>query len=132
MPRLQKRNFENADDVRQFGHGRFDVVHLDETAVGRILSWERLDDRRASRIVDYREMRDPASLTSWMIAAFAGKMLFFGAYVAVMLKALSLAPVPFVASFAGYFIALHLFEALSLRAMFAGTATGDATGGLGD
>jgi len=64
--------------------------------------------------------RNPESLTSWMIAAFAGKMVFFAAYVAVMLKALSLAPAPFAASFAVYFIALHLFEALSLRAMFAG------------
>jgi len=36
VPRLQKRNFANADDVRQLGHGRFDVVNLDETAIGRI------------------------------------------------------------------------------------------------
>ena len=63
---------------------------------------------------------NPGRLTSLMVAAFAGKMVFFAAYVAVMLKALSLAPAPFAASFAVYFIALHLFEALSLRAMFAG------------
>ena len=68
--------------------------------------------------------RNPASLTSWMIAAFGAKMIVFGVYVAVMLKGLALAPVPFAASFTGYFVALHLVEALALRTMFseAGTA----------
>lgn len=36
MPRLQRRNFDKADHVRDLGTGRFDVVDLDETAVGRI------------------------------------------------------------------------------------------------
>jgi Adenylate and Guanylate cyclase catalytic domain len=36
VPRLQKKSFANADDVRLLGHGRFDVVNLDETSVGRI------------------------------------------------------------------------------------------------
>jgi hypothetical protein len=62
--------------------------------------------------------RNPAGLTSLLTAAFAGKMVFFGAYVAVMLKGLSLPPVPFVASFTGYFITLHLIEALYLRRLF--------------
>ena len=64
-------------------------------------------------------LRDPERLTSLMVAAFAGKMVFFGAYVAIMLKVLSLRPVPFVVSFTGYFIALHLAEALCLRRLFA-------------
>lgn len=62
--------------------------------------------------------RDPQSLTPMMIGAFGGKMVFFGAYVAVMLKGLSLPPVPFVASFTGYFIGLYLLEALSFRRLF--------------
>ena len=36
MPRLQKKGFANATDVRVVGRGRFDVVSLDETSVGRI------------------------------------------------------------------------------------------------
>ena len=48
-----------------------------------------------------------------MMAAFAAKMVFFGAYVAVMLQGrLRVRPVPFVASFTAYFIALYLVEAL--------------------
>lgn len=36
MARLQRKSFANADSVRHLGHGRFDVVNLDETAVGLI------------------------------------------------------------------------------------------------
>ena len=63
--------------------------------------------------------RNPERLTSVMVMAFAGKILFVGAYVAVMLRVFSLRPVPFVASFTSYFIALHLMEALWLRRLFA-------------
>ena len=64
--------------------------------------------------------RHPERLTALMIAAFGVKMLFFGAYVAVMLRVAGAAAVPFVASFTAYFIALYLIEALYLRRLFAG------------
>ncbi len=62
--------------------------------------------------------RRPEALTSMMIAAFGFKLVFFGAYVAVMLAVLSLRPVPFVATFTGSFIALHLTEEFFLRRLF--------------
>jgi hypothetical protein len=64
--------------------------------------------------------RDPPALTGLMTAAFAAKMLFFGAYVALMLKVVGLRPIPFVVSFTAYFIALYLTEALLMRRLFAG------------
>jgi hypothetical protein len=63
--------------------------------------------------------RRPERLTSVMITAFAGKLVFFGAYVAVMVKGLSLRPMPFMASFTSFFIALHFVEAMALRRLFA-------------
>lgn len=62
--------------------------------------------------------RNPEALTGLLIAGFAGKMVFFGAYVAVVLKGLSQPAVPFVVSFTGYFISLHVIEALALRRLF--------------
>ena len=55
-----------------------------------------------------------------MITAFAFKLVFFGGYVAVMLRVLQLRPVPFVVSFSSYFIALHFVEAFCLQRLFAG------------
>ena len=66
--------------------------------------------------------RNPQVLTSVLIAAFAVKVVFFGAYVVVMLKLLLLRPVPFVASFVSYFVGLYLMEALYLRRMLPGRA----------
>jgi hypothetical protein len=57
----------------------------------------------------------PGRLTNVMIAALAVKMIFFGTYVGVMLRGLDLRPVPFVTSFAAYFIALYAMEAMFLR-----------------
>ena len=57
----------------------------------------------------------PGRLTNVMIAALAVKMVFFGGYVVVMLRGLDLRPMPFVVSFASYFIALHTIEATFLR-----------------
>jgi hypothetical protein len=63
--------------------------------------------------------REPARVTGLLIGAFGAKMLFFGAYVAVMLKVVGLHPTPFVVSFTSYFIALYLVEALLMRSLFA-------------
>lgn len=97
------------------------------TVTGPVMGWEVLAGMIGPLLVAVAtwEMADrtfrhaPELLTARMITAFAAKMVFFGAYVAVMLLVLSLRPIPFVVSFTAYFIALHLAEALCLRRLFA-------------
>jgi hypothetical protein len=69
-------------------------------------------------VVARTHRRNAQAVTGLMIAGFGFKLVFFGAYVAVMLRALRLAPVPFAISFSGFFIALHLVEAALLRRLF--------------
>jgi hypothetical protein len=61
----------------------------------------------------------PERLTQVMIAAFGVKMLLFGAYVAMVLTVLALRPTPFMMSFVGYYITLHLVEAGFLKRLIA-------------
>jgi hypothetical protein len=69
--------------------------------------------------------RRPAAVTSVMVAGFGAKVVFVGAYVAVMLALVEVPPAPFVISFTCYFIAFYVVEALLLRRlMSAGTGTG--------
>ena len=61
---------------------------------------------------------DPTRVTALIITAFAGKLVFFGGYVALAIGVLGVQLVPFAVSFAGYFIALHMVEALLLKRLF--------------
>jgi hypothetical protein len=63
--------------------------------------------------------RRPELLTSVMVGALVAKMVFFAAYVAIMIRVLAVRPVPFMASFTGFFIGLYAIEALYLRRLFA-------------
>jgi hypothetical protein len=74
-------------------------------------------------LVERTYARNPQTLTSLMIAAFAFKVVFFGAYVVVMLELLLLRPLPFGASFVSYFVGLYLIEALYLRRLPAAGST---------
>jgi hypothetical protein len=71
------------------------------------------------RLAEQAYRRDPASLTGLMMTGFVAKMVFFGAYVILVVKGMSQPAVPFAVSFTGSFIALHLIEALALRRLFA-------------
>lgn len=61
----------------------------------------------------------PERLTGVMITAFGVKVLLFAAYVVVVLAVLSMRPRPFMLSFTGYYVGLHVVEALFLRRLLA-------------
>ena len=73
----------------------------------------------ATWVVVARAAAVPERVTGVMVTGLAVKMVFFGVYVAGMLKGAGLRPVPFVVSFAASFIALHAMEAGFLRRLFA-------------
>jgi len=64
----------------------------------------------------------PERVTRVMLGALGAKIVFFGAYVVVMLEVLALRPVPFAVSFAGYFVLLYGMEALFLQRLLRGDA----------
>jgi hypothetical protein len=75
----------------------------------------------ASWVVASRTYREhPERLTGVMATAFAVKLVFFGAYVAIALGALSLRAIPFMISFTSSFVVLHAAEAIGLHRLFAG------------
>jgi hypothetical protein len=69
--------------------------------------------------VDRTWRSDPTRLTGVMIVGFAAKLAFFALYVAIMIRVLTLRPVPFVVAFVSYFIALYAMQALFLKRLTA-------------
>jgi hypothetical protein len=69
-------------------------------------------------LAEWAYRQRPEDLTPLMATVFVLKLVFFGAYVSVMILLLRFRPVPFVVSFTSYFIALYLMEALYLRRLF--------------
>jgi hypothetical protein len=59
--------------------------------------------------------KNPKGLTKLMIRAFAAKMVFFAVYIFVLLGVGWVRPFSFVISFLGYYISLHVMEAIGLR-----------------
>ena len=76
-----------------------------------VLTWQVLERTQSST---------PERLTNVMIAAFGLKALLFAVYVVVALWALGLRPKPFMLSFTGYYVGLHVVEAMFLRRLLAG------------
>ena len=71
-------------------------------------------------VIDRASRRGAAGVSAVLLKAFAVKFLFFGLYVAVMIRGVGLQPVPFVTSFALYFIALYAAEAWLLQRLSSG------------
>jgi hypothetical protein len=61
----------------------------------------------------------PERLMGVMVTGLAIKAVFFGVYVAAMLRLMALRPVPFAVSFTAYFIALHVIEVVFMRRLIA-------------
>ena len=57
----------------------------------------------------------PEGVLGVLRTGMAIKLVFFAMYAFVMLRVLGLRPIPFVASFTGYFVALHHLEALFMK-----------------
>lgn len=67
--------------------------------------------------IDDIQKKSPEKLTNVILKMFVGKMIFYGAYFIFIFTFYTFTPVPFIISFSGYFITLHVCEALFLKSI---------------
>ena len=61
---------------------------------------------------------DPGELTSFMMKSFIGKLVIYGVYMMGIVAFSPFNERPFIISFMGYFITLHVLEAFFIRSVF--------------
>jgi hypothetical protein len=74
-------------------------------------------------MVERTTRNEPRALTSRMTIAFLAKMLFYAAYVSVVLALVTTTPIPFMVSFTVYFVALQFTEAVHFKTLFTRIST---------
>lgn len=62
--------------------------------------------------------KSPERVTNVLIKSFGIKMIFYGMYFIYIFTFYTFNPMPFILSFVGYFVTLHICEALFLRSIF--------------
>ena len=86
------------------------VLGMAAPLVSAVASWLAIERAYATA---------PERLTNVLMVSFAIKMVLFGAFVAIVLAVLNMRPMPFIASFTCYYVALHFGEALLLKRLLA-------------
>ena len=74
-------------------------------------------------MVERTTRNEPRALTARMTLAFLAKMLFYAAYVSVVLALVTTTPIPFMVSFTVYFVALQFTEAVYFKTLFTRIST---------
>lgn len=80
------------------------------------------------RLVERTVRADVTRLTARMAAAFAVKLVFYAAYVSVVIGLLRVEPVAFTLSFTFYFVALQVAEALYFRTLLVNASATPSAG----
>jgi hypothetical protein len=75
-------------------------------ALASVISWMAIERQRRL---------NPEKMLQCLIKSFAIKFLFFGLYIAVLIKTGTVRPGPFTGCFVFFYLALHAAEAFELR-----------------
>ena len=59
--------------------------------------------------------KDPFLVTKTIAKGFALKMVYYGAAILTLFKLYSFEPIPFICSFSGFFLGLHVLEAVIIK-----------------